>query len=78
MEARGTEAVRRLESANGARELNESDEARYYGALVSVFEAQQAVIDQVLQAISLRLPTTPVSPDASDRKWTGGSNGELG
>ena len=52
-EATVLEAARRLEEADLGRRFDESDEERYYTALVAVYEAQQVVIDQVLQATSL-------------------------
>lgn len=67
------EAVRRLDAADRERRFDESDEARYYGALAHVFEAQQVVIDLVLDAASRLFEVggaSAVDADrALDRHW---------
>lgn len=73
VEATALEAVRRLEHADLNRTNDEADDARYYTALVSVFEAQHSVIAQVLEATSLLFEVggaSAVGVDlALDRHW---------
>jgi len=72
-EAAVLEAVRRLEAADLGRRHDESDEPRYYDALARVFEAQQVVIDLVLDAAGRLFEVggaSAVDADrALDRHW---------
>ena len=67
------EAVRRLDRADRERLGDDTDEARYYTALASVFEAQQLVIELVLEATGLLFEVggaSAVDTDrALDRHW---------
>ncbi|WP_169077306.1 acyl-CoA dehydrogenase family protein [Microcella alkalica] len=72
-EAAVLEAVRRLEAADLGRRHDASDEPRYYDALARVFEAQQVVIDLVLDAAGRLFEVggaSAVDADrALDRHW---------
>lgn len=72
-EAAVLEAARRLEAADLDRLYDESDEPRYYDALARVFEAQQVVIDLVLDAAGRLFEVggaSAVDADrALDRHW---------
>jgi alkylation response protein AidB-like acyl-CoA dehydrogenase len=68
VDAATLEAVRRVEDADTYRRFDETDEARYYTALVAVFEAQQVVIDLVLQATTLLFEVGGASATAVDRQ----------
>ena len=68
VDATTLEAIRRLEAADLARRGDETDDARYYTALVAVFEAQQVVIDLVLQASTLLFEVGGASATSEDRR----------
>ncbi|WP_157156900.1 acyl-CoA dehydrogenase family protein [Diaminobutyricimonas sp. LJ205] len=66
-EAVTLEAIRRLEDADTGRAFDEGDEARYSEALIAVFEAQQVVIDLVLQATTLLFEVGGASATSIER-----------
>lgn len=72
-EATVLEAVRRLEQADRTRFNDERDDEHYYTALVSIFEAQHAVIEQVLHGTGLFFEVGGASavaqPKQLDRHW---------
>lgn len=67
IEATVIEAVRRLEQADLDRRWDDSDEDRYYTALVAIFEAQQVVIELVPQAATLLFEVGGASATSVDR-----------
>ena len=67
VEATVLEAVRRLEHADDTRRHDETDDELYCTALVSVYEAQQVVIDAVLQATGLLFEVGGASAVSVDR-----------
>lgn len=73
VEAATLEAVRRLEHADRTRTHDDTDTARYEGALAAAFEAQQIVLPLVLEATSLLFEVGGASAVSSglalDRHW---------
>ncbi|WP_166878484.1 acyl-CoA dehydrogenase family protein [Salinibacterium sp. ZJ450] len=68
VEATVLEAIRRLEDADTGRRFDSTDDARYSAALIAVFEAQQVVIDLVLQASTLLFEVGGASAVSIDRR----------
>jgi alkylation response protein AidB-like acyl-CoA dehydrogenase len=72
-EATTLEAVRRLAAADDGRRGDDSDAERYHDALLAVFEAQQLVIDLVLEAATKAFEVGGASAvdaeRALDRHW---------
>ncbi|WP_167040778.1 acyl-CoA dehydrogenase family protein [Salinibacterium sp. ZJ454] len=68
VEATVLEAIRRVEDADTGRRFDSSDDARYSAALIAVFEAQQVVIDLVLQASTLLFEVGGASAVSIDRR----------
>ncbi len=73
VEAIVLDAVRTLDTADRTRLFDETDEDRYYTALVRVFEAQQIVIDLVLESATLLFEVGGASAVSGgrqlDRHW---------